>query len=153
MSKPRAYLAGPIKGLQYNAAVTWRESMAQTLSPDIACLSPMRGKQDLRTFAGPLGAEYSDAFNLLCSPRAIFTRDYNDVTRSDLVIAYLTGADAVSIGTMFELAWCHALRKPLVIIDDRRTETHHHPFVTEAADWIVSDFYDAAHIARSVLLP
>lgn len=150
--KPRVYLAGPIKGLEYGDSVAWREVMQVALAPEIEAFSPMRGKSALRSLDGPLGSEYGDEFMLLCSPRAIVTRDRFDVVRADLVIVNLSGAEHVSIGTMFEIAWSSLRGIPVVIIDDYSTDTHRHPFVTECADWIVGDLEDAAHVARSVLL-
>lgn len=149
---PRVYLAGPIKGLQYDDAVTWRQHAADDLAPEIVAYSPMRGKSTLRN-SEPLGAEYLDeSGSLLISPAAIYGRDHNDVATADLVIAYLVGASTVSIGTVSEIAWCHAYRKPLVVVEVEGG-LHWHPFVTQPALTVVGSIEDAIKVARSVLLP
>jgi nucleoside 2-deoxyribosyltransferase len=147
---PRVYLAGPIKGLSFGDATDWRGAVARWLAPEIAAYSPMRSKDHLDT-GERLGDFYDN--DILANPRAIVARDHNDCRNADLVIAYLSGAEAVSVGTMFELAWCHAYRVPLVVVDDGSTGTHRHPFVHEAADWFVMNLEQAVYVARSVLLP
>lgn len=151
-AKPRVYLAGPIKGLPYDDAVAWREVATNNLAPEIVAYSPMRGKSSLRNEAA-LGAEYVDEGGaLLISPAAIYGRDHNDVMTADLVIAYLIGAEAVSIGTVSEVAWCHAYRKPLIVVEEVGG-THWHPFVTQPALTVVGNLDDAIRAARAVLLP
>lgn len=150
VASPRVYLAGPIKGLQYDDAVTWRERAAEELAPEITAFSPMRGKEYLNDGTA-LGDFYSPR-DILAAPKAIFGRDHNDVKSADMVIAFLLGASAVSIGTCVEIGWTNAYRVPLVVVE-REGGAHWHPFVTEAANWIVGSVEEAVFVARSVLLP
>jgi len=48
----------------------------------------------------------------LVSPPGAVGRDRFDVQTCDLLLVNLLGATSVSIGTMFELAWTDAWRKP-----------------------------------------
>lgn len=149
---PRVYLAGPIAGTTYDGATGWRDDAKAALAPEIVAFSPMRGKDALK-FEGRLGAWYPERGNdVLTAPRSIMTRDHNDVMTADLVIAYLIGAERVSIGTVEEIAWSFAYRKPLVLVE-REGGEHWHPMITEAAGWIVETLDDAIYVARSVLLP
>ena len=133
------YLAGPIAGLGYDETTDWRNVVTMELHP-IKCLSPMRGKEYLQ-------GEKQDVHNhvfmpgyetAISGPKGIVSRDRFDVTRCDLVFMNLVrsnkdtdtlGANKVSIGTMVELGWADAYRKPVVVILDDNNP-HIHPFCT-----------------------
>ncbi len=148
-TKPRVYLAGPIRGLDYGEAVEWRSRVAESLAPEIVCYSPMRGKEYLDN-GSPLPMAVANS--VLSNSRAIMTRDHNDCRAADLIIAHLVGAESVSIGTVMEIAWSYAYRVPLVLVHEAAGE-HEHPMIREAAGWLVSDLDEAVYVARSVLLP
>ena len=150
-TRPLVYLAGPIKGLTYDGATTWRDDAVAFLKRhDIDGLSPMRGKDFLRgeTFDG---RSYSHP---LASPRGIFTRDRYDVRRCDLVVMNLVEAAAVSIGTMFEAAWSVAYDKPLVVVlEADGSNCHNHPFLHEAAGFVTTSLDEALDLAVAILHP
>lgn len=148
-ARPRVYLAGPIDGLLFDEANTWRDTAALALAPEIVAYSPMRGKQSLDN-----GRKITGAYDasILANSRAITTRDRADCTRADLVIAHLAGAKKVSIGTVMEIAWADAHRIPLVLIGEDG-DCHDHPMIRECAGWRVNTLAEAIYVARSVLLP
>ena len=49
----KIYLAGPISGLTYEGAQDWRDEFSASISAEIACFSPLRGKEYLK-MRGPL---------------------------------------------------------------------------------------------------
>jgi len=110
------YLSGPMTGMDRGAMTNWRED-AKTCAPHHTWLDPTR------------------ASNLVSEEIGCFTRDYNDVKRSDLVLVNLRQeCKDISIGTMFEIAWAYEMRKPIILIVN--PDTSHklyqtHPFLKD----------------------
>lgn len=120
------YLAGSMTGLTYKAAKGWRLQAAEYLNEhNIRTLSPMRG----HSHVGPddeLDAYYE--VEGLGGENAVVAADRSDVMRSDAVLFNFTGATRVSIGSIVEVAWADAWRKPAVaVIEDG--SIHDHPFI------------------------
>ncbi len=150
MSKPKIYLAGAISGLTYDDAEAWRINVAKALSPDIECFSPLRNKQYLRV-EGVL--EQSYPHNVFSSDKGINTRDHWDCMTSDLIFVNLLGASRVSIGTVMEIAWAHAYRKPCVVVMEQSGNVHEHPMIREAIGFRVQTIEEGIVAARAILLP
>jgi nucleoside 2-deoxyribosyltransferase len=148
----KVYLAGPISGLSYDQAVHWRREAAIKLSPaSIQCLSPMRDKTTLQ---GAVAIGRNDEAGLLGSQRAIFCRDHYDVCACDVVLMNLRDACEISIGTMIEIGWATAYRKPIVLVMELCSyarNVHDHPFVRQAVDFVVNDLDTAITIIESIL--
>lgn len=128
------YLAGPITGTTYEGATSWRDSaIAKLAEVGITGISPMRGKDYL------LGkTTISDAYDefILSTQKAIVTRDRWDRQRADVVLVNVLGATKVSIGTMIELGWADATRRPIILIVDKGNP-HDHAMVRELVGFIV----------------
>lgn len=170
----RVYLAGPITGLSFNAAADWRDQVVEALGfDDIEAFSPLRAKHYLRGEAsidGSVGA-YPRA-HPLSAPSGICARDRNDVARADVVLMNLLGAGRVSIGSMIEIGWADAYRKPLVLVIEPvggydmsppggaatdvktvgATNPHHHAMVDELAAYVVHELEAGVEIVRALLL-
>jgi nucleoside 2-deoxyribosyltransferase len=154
--EPSVYLAGPISGCTYGAAVDWREAVTTDLARyGIACFSPMRAKEylaDQKVLTG-----HPDAYTGmgLSNPKGICTRDRFDCQRCDLVLLNLLPAEEteiVSIGSMIEVGWCDSARNPLIVVMNE-SNVHYHAMVTELAGYIVRDVESAVLVARAVLKP
>lgn len=147
------YLAGPISGHYKKGAMSWREEVTQWL--DDFCFNnmeynykvkdPLRGK-GLDKFRGKIKDAY-DGESPLRTPQGIFYRDFNDVFTCDLVLANFSdtairrvsrGEDRsvdiqlASIGTVMELGWAWAFRKPVVLVLPRNN-VHDHTFIKRTA--------------------
>jgi nucleoside 2-deoxyribosyltransferase len=149
------YLCGPIAGLTYDeAARGWREYVQRILMPHINVLSPMRDKEFLADDDGLLISSEAGAYEHepLASDRAITARDRFDVMRCDLVIANLREATKPSLGSMIELGWADAWRKPIITVMGA-SNCHWHPMVKELSSFIVHGLTDAVEIANSLLRP
>lgn len=124
----KVYLAGPITGASWNQSEDWRDELKALaeesvvyhttglrMGPfaDVKFYSPLRGKDYLRN-ESEIGDSYSQF--KFSTPHAIMIRDHHDVQTCDVVIANLTGATRVSIGTVMEIAWAYAYRKPVICI-------------------------------------
>lgn len=152
----KVYLAGPITGLTFDDATTWREEFAEELADvGITGYSPLRSKGYLRAFgvidAGGDRSAYQGV-HPLSETAGIVTRDRNDVKTSDLVFVNLLGAERVSIGTVMEIAWADAYRVPTVVAMDRGG-AHDHAFIRGMSGFIVYDLETALECIKGVLLP
>jgi nucleoside 2-deoxyribosyltransferase len=138
----KVYLAGPITGLTHEGADQWREKISTTLEENgVTPLSPLRAEKFLKSY-GILETSYIGATPMV-TDRGMVTRDFWDVSRSDAVIVNLLGASRVSIGTMFEMAWCLQLRKPTICVIEAQGNPHEHSFVREAIDYRVETLEEA----------
>ncbi|HBC44955.1 MAG: hypothetical protein UX08_C0013G0006 [Candidatus Collierbacteria bacterium GW2011_GWB1_45_35] len=143
------YCAGAITGISYAGSTDWREYVSQKLPPFITAVSPMRGKKYLSQEKN-VKASYEDI--PLSSQKGIMTRDRMDVMRCDMILVNLLGTEKVSIGSVMEVAWADAFRKPVILVMEK-DNLHSHPMLREAAGFIVSDLDEAITIAIAVLSP
>jgi len=150
MPRPKVFLSGPISGLTYDGSEAWREEFEALVGPEITCLSPLRAKHFLRPH-GAIEQSYGEV-STLSSDRGIMTRDHYDCARADLVVCNLSGVNRVSIGTVMEVAWAFAYRKPLVMIMEPGS-VHDHPMIREAISFRAKDVAEAAALVRAILLP
>lgn len=157
MSRPSVYLAGPITGLSYGAARHgWREeffNLVGGLNSAIDCFSPMRQKEFLKNSQCLAGSalELDKYEQALSRPLGIITRDFNDVTHRDAMVACFLGAERVSIGTVWEIGVAYAHRKPVVVVMEPNN-IHQHAFVTHSSGYVVPTLEEAALIIQSVLM-
>jgi len=151
-------LAGPITGLTYdNAKNGWRKPFADMVkeqSPHIECFSPMRAKEFLSDEQSLKcsNVDLSQVGRALARPLGILTRDFNDVTHRDAMVACFLGADRVSIGTVWEIGVAYSHRKPVIVIMDKGN-IHDHVFVTDSSGYVVDTLEEAALILHSILTP
>lgn len=152
-AQPIVYLAGPITGLTFKGATDWREHAKRMLeTAGIKAFSPMRCKEYLDGL-GELsghGREYGH-MSPLSSPRGIITRDFFDATRCNVLLVNLLGADRVSIGTMFEMAWAFQKRTPIVCVMETQGGQHDHMFVREVCGFILSTLDEALLTVKAIL--
>ena len=145
MSKPIVYLAGPINGLSYWAAVGWRVTMREQLGPFIEVLSPMRGKLELRN-EEELHGNYPDSLH--SRPDTIVQRDLSDVRRADLII--VNGLQG-SYGTALEVGYAVRGATPVVLVLPEDDPLRGHPFVLALPGLsVVATLDEAAQVARSM---
>lgn len=155
----KIYLAGPIRGLTYEETTDWREDLRNELTPEdgFELLSPMRGKEYLKGI-GPLVGQGADggrsangayeAFPMSTS-QGLFRRDIYDVAHCDAVLAYLAGAQAVSIGTVMEIQRAYDLGKYIVTVCEDGN-IHDHAFVRQASSIFVPTLAYACHVLKVI---
>lgn len=149
-NRTSVYLAGPIFGCRYSEATRWRTTIAKGLAPHgVEIFDPMRGKSELSQ-AQTIAECYPQIPG--CDARAILARDRFDVQRSDLVIANCKwDPTRQSVGTIIELGWADAWRKPVIMIADPDSAMLRHPMVAGIIGWAVSDERAAIDLAMGVL--
>lgn len=140
----RLYLAGPMAGLGYAIASTWREKVTESLSDIAECLSPLRGEKLSNGVYSAVATDES-VFN---TQNAIIGRDRADCCRADLVFMNLLGAKKVSIGTMVELAWADASRKPVIVCIEKTGNPHDSEYVRGLATYVVTSLEEGIAVAR-----
>lgn len=146
------YLAGPISGLNYIGATTWRDvAVKQLAKHSIEGLSPMRAKDYLS------GIEDLDkncleygAINVMSSPKGITTRDRWDTQRCDIVLANFLKAERISIGTLLELGWADSVRTPIIAVMEKGN-VHEHAMVDQIISFKVETLEEALNIAVAAL--
>jgi len=146
-SKPRVYLAGPITGLSYAGATDWRSQAIEALRPDIVGVSPMRGK-DYLAMLPTIGGTSEEAYtrlSVMSAPKGVICRDRWDVRTCDAVLMNVLGAAKVSVGTMIEVGWADAFRKPVVVVREPGN-VHSHMMLDEIAGYTVGTLDEAVSI-------
>jgi nucleoside 2-deoxyribosyltransferase len=99
----------------------------------------MTGKGYLRT---ELKLKAHGFDNPISTNHAIVKRDQWMIGQSDIVLVDLTGAERVSIGCMFELAWAMEKGKHTIVIMEK-DNIHQHAFVIDSADIVFETPKDA----------
>ena len=146
--KHRVYLAGPIAGLNYEGAQTWRNEVAKALDSDrVETLTPMRGKQFLKEVADISKVSYPD---VIANSKGVTRRDFNDTVTSSCLFVNLLGAKTVSIGTVMEIAWAFQARVPSIVIMEKGN-VHEHLMIEEASHYIVDSIEAGVRLAKLLL--
>jgi len=135
------YLAGPITDCNLYEANDWRNAFIGKLrAMGVRGISPLRCE--------PLhGERYAASYNdpRFGSPKAIGSKNFMDVQRCDLTLAYFPEAETerrVSIGTIAEVGWAFAMRKPVIIVSEHKTITEH-PVLIATSSWMLPTLDDA----------
>lgn len=156
MVNKTVYLAGPISGLTYKEATSWRDQVAAELTKfDIKCLSPLRAAVHLRGGKGLLSdCEIQEgtkpAVEAMSNAKGVVSRDKFDATHCDILLINLLGAKSISIGTCVEIGWAGALNIPIVLIM-KKDNIHNHAFIRESANFIAESLNDALYIVKALL--
>lgn len=153
---PTVYLAGPIRGLNYDSATQWREHAQAALEMEgIDAMSPMRAKSYLKGESNAGGDKLADSYSQypLSTMKAIVTRDRKDCMGSDMVIMNLLGATTVSIGSVMEVAWADAARVPVVLVMEKTGNLHEHGMIRETCGFHVETIDEAIRVVCAVLKP
>lgn len=150
------YLSGPITGQNYeNARYGWRRDIAKMFAPDIQTLSPMRHEGHLAELRGTMSVKALKEFekkksHIFSHPKMIVSKDMLDIEQCAIMLVNLKEAVKVSQGTMWEMGYAHALRKPIIVVTDEGN-VHNSPFITVTATQVVDTLEDAAAIINSLL--
>lgn len=154
MTSPKVYLAGPITGLTYGDADSWRQLAIERLRP-VRGFDPLRGKAYLDKIKGGLsgtGEEYKD-MGVLVRQKSVMTRDHYDVISADALLVNVLGAKVVSLGTVMEVAWAWDRHIPVVcVIEDDGSNPHEHMMWREALGFRVPTLEEGIELVKNVLL-
>ena len=136
------YLAGSIMGCDVGEARDWRIRFKRDLeSIGIRGIDPLRCEP---LIGDRYGAGYP-ADPRFGTPRAIKAKNLMDVKGCDLTLAYFDydlTERAVSLGTICELAWAHALGKPVICVSTHPRIVEH-PVINASVDWMLGTLEEA----------
>ena len=143
------YLAGPIAGCDHGEANNWRWVVNRLLAPhNILGISPLRCEP---LIGERYGLNYVDP--KFGTARAIGSKNLMDVQMTDMTLAYLPRAIVElrpSLGTIIEIGWANAFRKPTIVVTD---DPYHreHPVINACAGWLLPTLDDAIEVVIGVL--
>lgn len=143
------YLAGPVAGCDKGEANDWRHYVDSCLEGSrIRGISPLRCEP---LIGDRYGVSYENP--RFGTPRAIASKNMLDVQMCDMTLCYLPkdlNERRLSVGTIIELAWAHALRKPTILVSDYEFIIEH-PVVQACAGWVVATLDEGIDIVTGVL--
>lgn len=142
------YLAGPITGQQQSAATDWRQHVTKKVKRDIICLSPVRDNVDYSDVKSRR-AENDQLEDLLHGIK-IVTRDRMDIMRSDVVLVNVMNQNKLSIGTIGEIFWADAYRKPVIIVK-HNDSLYNHAMLDALCHWKFDDLDKAINQINTLL--
>lgn len=132
------YLAGDIALATSEETESWRKDVTEHFrwsSPRITCLNPLRGERKPapgEKYGYDSGGHFGE----------IFTKNWFDITRSDLILAVMLAKSHPSIGTLSEINWAWVLKKPVVLVThDNRVSNH--PLIRHMVPTIYLDLWEA----------
>lgn len=150
---PTVYLSGPIFGLTFDQANDWRTFAEKYLQlVGIGVSNPLRFRKSLKGL-GKLVADYTHINPTSFTHEATMERDHYDCLSCDAILVYLLGAKEVSKGTVFELAWGHAYRKPVILVMEPEGNPNDHPFVREVSKFQTTTLPDGIRTVAQILKP
>ncbi len=136
------YLSGPITGCSENQAAHWRMHVRVRLGPGLVTIDPMRDAVDFSILSEH---HMDDAARLrsLLHGREILERNRFDIARCDVLLANFLGAQRISIGSVGELFWADAFRKPVIVVREAHHNLHDHGLINAIA-FLTFDKLDSA---------
>jgi nucleoside 2-deoxyribosyltransferase len=141
------YLAGPILALTFEGAQDWRNEAFHKLDPyGIKALSPMRGRADYYYELPILYPFVTD------SPERLTQRDRWDCQRADVVLFNFIGAQKISFGSVVELGWADAARRPIVVCMEKEGNPHEHVMLQTIAGFRVDNLSDGIEVVKGLLI-
>lgn len=136
----KIYLAHPISLNSADDVFNYYDNMVNELNDKYDVLSPMYGKDYLRTEKNLRAGGYENR-PISCN-HAIFERDTWMVSQCDMLLCDFSDAKVTSIGCTMELAIASWLRKHTIVVMTE-DNIHNHAFIREAADIIFDNMDDA----------
>jgi nucleoside 2-deoxyribosyltransferase len=149
--QPSIYLAGPITGLTFGQSESWRDYVKGKLDGNykVKCFSPLRAQEFLKDHGIITPHPYDE--NPMTTGDAIMTRDFWDVQRTDLTFANLLGAPRQSLGTVMELGFAYALRKPVILLMEKSGNVHDHAMVRKAGAFTTDNIDEGIELVKAML--
>ncbi len=142
MKERLVYLSGPISGCSLEEAQGWRSYVRQRLSPKISTIDPTRDAVDV-SVSSEQDFDDSARYRQWMHGKQILDRNRTDIAGCDLVLVNFLGARRISIGSVGEIFWADAFRKPVIVVRKSSHDLHDHGLINAIAIQIVSSLDDA----------
>jgi len=150
------YLAGPISGCTPADCFDWRQHAITSLEEwGHIGLSPARFKPFLREVKTIENIEQEGKIkNPPVEAPTLTARDRRDVATCDVVLMNLLPySSRISIGTMIEVGWADAARKPLIVVASPGSLYVQHPMLRAIAASMLHDLDQAIRLVCTFLTP
>ncbi len=146
------YLAGPITGHSFDVSTSWYDTVDRAFPDYLVPVKPLRGKTWLKDMAA-IESQYTN-LHPLSTADGIMTRDEYDVMRADaLLVNLLTAPIEPSLGTIMEIAWGRAYRKPIIVAMTEDNVHYKHPMIRKSCSMILSTLEEAIDVTRRLVSP
>jgi hypothetical protein len=143
---PTVYISGPVTGVMVSEDIAWRDRLRLALEPTVRLIDPLTDgsiRTPLYRRPGSTSIRSLQHFGA-----RVIARNRHAVESCDLLFANLTGCGAVSLGSVGEIFWADAFRKPILIVRDASGNPHDHLLLNEIATSIFFDFNSALNHLR-----
>jgi Nucleoside 2-deoxyribosyltransferase len=131
--RPSIYLTGPITGVDLTLSDGWRRRLENELGAVAAIFDPVKEgavHEPLYRSAGATARLPMREFG-----EALAERNKAAIQTCDLLYANLKGATGISLGSVGEIFWADAFRKPILIVRDEFNNPHDHLLLNAIATW------------------
>jgi hypothetical protein len=143
---PKIYLTAPVTGVT-DTQGTWREKMRSSVEPQVRLLDPLASgmvRTPLYRIPGSTLIPSMQEFGALT-----IARNKEAIQSCDMLVANLLGAHVVSLGSVGEIFWADAFKKPILIVRDALGNPHDHLLLNQIATWTVFDLDGAIRQIRT----
>lgn len=135
------YLAGPVSDVAFSYAKQWRQETALQLElrsgGQVKALNPLQNVTDV-----------NDRLN---GSRISLMRDYNLLSKANLVLVNYIGVHTRSLGTAMEIGWAWARHLPIFIVLDERNPNGEYGWITSCATELFNDLNEAVDVVLEYL--
>jgi hypothetical protein len=131
---PKIYLTGPVTGVAESAQSTWRDKLRLSVEPAVRLIDPLADgaiRSPLYRRAAATSMPSMQAFGALT-----IARNKEAIQSCDMLFANLSGCRTVSLGSVGEIFWADAYRKPILIIREALENPHDHLLLNQVATWM-----------------
>ena len=132
MRERTVYLSGPITGCPPEHAADWRRYVRRRLARGVIAVDPMRDAVDFSVVSDQQLDDSGRLQNLLHG-KEILERNRMDIARCDIVLVNFLGAQRISIGSVGEVFWADAFRKPVIVVREANHNLHDHGLINAIA--------------------
>ena len=143
--RPSIYLTGPITGVDLTHSDGWRRRLENEFGAVAAIFDPVREgavHEPLYRSAGATARLSMRKFG-----EALAERNRAAIQTCDLLFANLKDATGISLGSVGEIFWADAFRKPILIVRDEFGNPHDHLLLNAVATWTFFTLEDSiAHL-------
>jgi nucleoside 2-deoxyribosyltransferase len=126
------YLSGPFSGLSLTVINDWRIEVKNNIAKDIRCIDPLRDDPDLAVVKKVRSSD--EALNDLTHGMRTVTRNRTDIMNCDLLLANLLQDAELSVGTIGEIFWADAFRKPIILLK-KNNSIYNHAMLDAICQW------------------
>lgn len=152
--KPSIYLAGPMSGLTWRQALSWRRECEAELSKDWRLINPVRAQvpeermDDTIPSTTQLDTEKVD---LWVTATGVTSQDEFYIDQSDWILANFLQATHVTIGSVWELGYGWGTRKKILSVIEPGS-IHDHAFIRRRSHVFTPSLDEAIQFFKAIAL-